>query len=790
MNTLKAFIVYRTYRIIENKSYVYLFGRLENGESFLTINLFKPYFYIKESDLKKANNIAKFDTQKTSFKNMNGEIVIKIILDIPKDVSTLRKAFENSDIPCYEADIRFTQRFLMKKGIFSTMNISGEFKKGHLVNRIYEEPELTPVDYEPKLEVLSIDIETAPNMKELYSISLKQGEKERVLFVRRDQETQVIEQLKELKYVEIFVDEKICLERLKELIIEWDPDIITGWNFIDFDLKVLKDFFEKYKLEFKFGRADWPNKLRIESEFFRDSKAEVPGRMVLDGIHILKSSFIQLDDYKLGTAAKELIGEKKLIEKDDKTNKVQKIVDAYNNNPKELCEYNLKDSDLVLKILKKKKLIELTILRSKLVGLTLESVRQSIASFDSVYIRRLNEKGLVAPSNLFKEKPEPIKGGFVMESKPGIYDNIIVMDFKSLYPSIIRTLNIDPVSYQPNKKLKNSNKEFVVTENKAVFKNEKGLLPNILEELWQQRDKAKKEKDYIKSSAIKVLMNSFFGVLASPNCRFFNMKIANAITHTGQFINKLTSKEIEKFGYEVIYADTDSCFVNPKTKDYEEAKKIGKKIEEEINDFLKKYVLKNYYRESFLELELEKVFKVLLMPTTRGGTGGAKKRYAGILVDKNGKEEIAFTGLEFVRKDWTEVSKKFQLKLLDLIFHKKEITTFVKEFVNDIKAGKYDDLLVYVKSLRKSTADYTKTTPPHVKAARIIEEHEKIIDNNIYYLITVDGPQPIKYKTSEIDYDHYIEKQIKPIADSVLMFYDTSFDDLMSGTKQKTLFGF
>lgn len=787
---MKAFIVDRTYRVIDNKSYVYLFGRLENGESFLTINHFKPYFYIKESDLSKANNIAKFDTEKSNMKTISQEAVIKVILDVPKDSSLVRKAFEDQSIPCFEADIKFTQRFLMDKEIFSTLNIEGDFKKGDWVNRIYEEPKLKPTNHDPNLRVLSIDIETAQDMKQLFSIALQQGNKKKVILVDNNYDEEQILQLSSLDYVDIAKSEEEAIIKFKEIFLELDPDILTGWNLIDFDLKVLKELFDKYKIDFKLGRANWPCRLRIESEFFRDSKADFPGRMILDGIHILKSSFIQLDDYKLGTAAKVFLNESKLIEED---NKVQDIIDSYNKNPKKLCEYNLKDADLVLRILKEKKLIDLTILRSKLVGLPLENVRQSIASFDSVYIRRMNKLGLVAPSTLFSDKPESITGGYVMEGVPGIYDNIIVLDFKSLYPSLMRTFNIDPISFQPNMQLENSNDEFVVTPNKAVFKNEQGLLPTILKELWDQRDQAKKDKDIVRSSAIKVLMNSFFGVLASPNCRFFSMEIANAITQTGQFINKLAGAQVEKLGYQVIYADTDSCFVNTKNTNYDEAKIIGEEIEKNINSFFKDHIPKTYHRESFLELELEKIFKVFLMPTTRGGTEGAKKRYAGLLIKNvEGKEieDIAFTGLEFVRKDWTKVSKKFQLTLLDLIFHKKEITSFVKEFVDDIKSGKYDDLLVYVKSLRKSTKDYTKTTPPHVKAARIIEEHEKIVDNNIYYYITKDGPQPIKYVTSEIDYDHYINKQIKPIADSVLMFYDTNFDDLMRGSKQKTLFGF
>jgi DNA polymerase-2 len=176
------------------------------------------------------------------------------------------------------------------------------------------------------------------------------------------------------------------------------------------------------------------------------------------------------------------------------------------------------------------------------------------------------------------------------------------------------------------------------------------------------------------------------------------------------------------------------------------------------------------------------------MPYGRGSTSGAKKRYAGTII-KDGKEEIKFKGLEFVRRDWTAVSKKFQLELLDRIFHKKEVVGYVKKFVDEIKNSKYDDLLVYRKALRKNLKEYTKTTPPHVKAARKLKEGE-LKSNIIAYLMTTEGPEALQKLEHNIDYDHYIQKQIKPIADSVLVFFDTNFDDLMEGSKQKSLFSF
>ena len=355
------------------------------------------------------------------------------------------------------------------------------------------------------------------------------------------------------------------------------------------------------------------------------------------------------------------------------------------------------------------------------------------------------------------------------------------MDFKSLYPSIIRTFNIDPLSFT-----KEETKDVVIAPNGAKFKNEEGILPSLIETLWNQRDLAKKENDLLASYAIKILMNSFYGVLANPNCRFFSVEIANAITHFGQFLIKLTTKEVETLGYKVIYGDTDSIFVDVNAKDLDDANKKGDEIQKFVNDFFNEYVTREYNRENKMELEFEKVFKKLMMPKARGSEEGSKKRYAG-LIEKKGKDNLEFTGLEFVRSDWTESAKKFQLKLLDLVFHDKPFDSFIQNFVKELKEGKHDEDLVYRKALRKDVSEYTKTTPPHVKAARLLD---KIESNIIKYYQTIDGPQPLQKLTSQIDYNHYIEKQIKPIAETILTFENKHFDDVIQREKQQGLGSF
>ncbi|MBS3117298.1 DNA polymerase II [Candidatus Woesearchaeota archaeon] len=766
---LRGFVTYPTYKLEDDGAYVYLFGRLENGESFLTKNKSDPYFFIKKKDGKKAEKLEEFPEivkriEKTNYRDFQGNNVIKIVLNNPKEVPRLRKKLEEEKVTCYEADIRFAYRFLMDKEIKGSLSIEGKYEKGKYVQRVYEEPVIKSATWEPKLKVLSIDIETNPDTTDIYSIALHTKSMKKALFVG-----------KKGGYAHAVVydtEEKALREFIRE-VQEIDPDIITGWNVIDFDLKIIYEKCKRYKIPFLVGRWEEPGTLRIENSFFIDSKADFQGRIVLDGIHVLKGSFVKLEDYKLNTAAKKFTNEEKLI--DETKDKYKEIKRMYEKDQQRLIDYNIKDALLVENILENSKTLALTIQRSLLTGMPLDRVNASIASLDFVYMIEARKRGLVLPSLDHHHKEHKTTGGYVKSTKPGIYDYVMVFDFKSLYPSIIRTFNIDPASYQPDSK-----KGDIKAPNGAVFKAEEGVLPHIIQRLTQEREKAKKEKNELARYAIKILMNSFYGVMASPNCRFYSPEIANAITHFGQYLIKLTSRKIEEEGYEVIYNDTDSVFVKSKAKDASEAARKGEKIQKDINMFYDKLIKDTYNRKNALELEFEKVYKKIILPKQRHAEAGAKKRYAGILV-KGKQEKLEFVGLEFVRSDWTKLARKFQQELYERIFREEDPQTYINQVVKDLQNGKYDDLLIYRKSIRKDVAEYTKTTPPHIKAARKLDKIESTV---IEYYMTEKGPEPVQKRKGKIDYKHYIEKQIKPIADSILVFFGRTFEDVIKGDKQ------
>ncbi|HII14751.1 MAG TPA: DNA polymerase II [Nanoarchaeota archaeon] len=762
---MKGFIVYTNYRLLDEKPYVFLIGRLENGEAFVTVSSYRPYFYIKEQDLKQAVKLDQFEHEKTQMKDFEGEKAARIFTQKPSDVPELRHLFESNGIKCYEADIRFAQRFLIDHELKGTVDIEGDYEYQDTL-RVYREPRLKTCEFWPELKVLSIDIETRRDAKELYAIALASKEKDTALIVSE----------KKVKGAVACKDEEELITKFLASVNEYDPDIITGWNLIDFDLKVLQERCRGYGMELAIGRGGKKCRLKIEADFMKTSKADAEGRIIIDGMQLLRDAFVKLEDYRLETAGRTLAGEGKLVKFTDKGREIEAM---FLENKQLLSEYNMQDAKLVLKILEKTNVLNIAVERSILTGMPIDRVSASIASFDSLYLREARKRGIVCPCASYAEKMERVKGAFVMEPKPGIYDNVIVLDFKSLYPSIIRTFNIDPASFAAGCKGKN----LVKAPNGACFRNEDGILPEVIQRLWEAREIARKRKDETARFAIKIHMNSIYGAMASPNCRFFNMDIANAITSFARQIIQASAAEIEKKKYGVLYSDTDSCFVVSRAKTPEEANEIGRGLAAEINEFYNGLVKKEFKRQSFLEMQFEKCFSKFLMPKLRKSETGAKKRYAGLYV-KNGKEAISITGLEFVRGDWTELAKRFQYELLDRLFHNKEILPFISEFVKKLQGGEFDSLLVYRKTARKNLDEYTKTTPPHIKAAR---KMEKVENNRIEYIMTEDGPEPMEKIEHKIDYGHYLKKQLKPIADSILTFFGQTFEDAAKGVKQQTL---
>ncbi len=1142
MPAQKGFIVYATYLATENETSVYLYGRLENRDSFVTINAIEPYFYLSEKDAKKNEQyLTKYKAEKTKLITFDKQEVVKISHPSHIELTKLTSFLHEKKINTYEADLKPHTRFIIDNDFKGTISITGDYEKAERIDRIYRQPELKPSEGKIKLRTLSLDIESDKELDKLFCIGLYSEKYKQVFIVSK----------KRLAHATPCADEAECLRKVRDKIIELDPDIITGWNLPDFDFPYLKKKYEEHNMPFDIGRDNSQIKMRQGADFFKKSTVTITGRQVLDGLSMIKDPFIKeapsiknidIKSWTLEDVSQAILGEGKLI---SGSNRHKKIESWFNEgNHQELVNYNLQDCKLAYDLLQKTKTLDLAMERSELTGVTLDKITGSVVAFDSLYIREATKRGLVSPTTRYSHKEESLKGGYVMDSNPGIYHNVLVLDFKSLYPSLIRTYNIDPASY-----LENPAKEKTVkAPNGAHFRNEDGILPGIIAKLHEAREKAKKENKEFASYAIKIIMNcfspdtevltenglkniekvsvgervycintknnqtelhpvtkkffypyagkmirikssvvdylvtpnhrflvdfgegyewkeaseliknkknfwlpehakitgklvseirleelcqkhgityrkkgnklqaapkhssinpifgiedwleflgwylseghiytskpkryagkaswrgktkvvminqkirdnrekieklltrmglkyckqsngisvnnhilanilekecgigsnskripdwaysldhsllislfnsmmlgdgdnrgdrystkcemlakdflrlihhigiygfvysdkfkylnedytmfrvqvnrnrgirphispkrnmsseefsgevlcievppyhtvlagrktklnfcgqSFFGVLANANCRYFSLDVANAITHFAQATIKLTAQKVREMGYEVIYSDTDSVFINTKLENKDKARKVGEELTEHINKFYTGYIKETYKRNSFLEIEFKRHYLSFMIPplraTEKSSKKGSKKRYAG-LIEEKGKEQLEIVGLEAIRGDWTEAAQEFQKQLLFSIFHRKEFVKFIRDFVSNLKAGKMDEKLVYRKSIRKSLEEYTKTTPPHVKAARKLEKLEGSV---IEYIITENGPEPIQKIKHKIDYEHYINKQIAPIANTLLFFFNKKFEEIIEGSSQTRLF--
>ncbi len=767
----RGFILTPTYRLVDDRPEVHLYAVLETGEPALVVDdRARPYFFVRAADAGAVRQAAPgASLAPTDLRTFAGEPVVRVEVDRPGDVPPLRTRLAAAGVVCFEADVRFAYRYLIDRGIRGAFAVEGPFQRGPGVGRVYRNPELAPAEFAPRLRVLAFDVETSLDGRQLYSIATAGAGGERVFLVGR----------RPVPGAEVVPDEAACLERFLAHVRATDPDVLTGWNVGDFDLPVLLRCARRSGVRLALGRTDEEPEIRRDQSFTREPRVLLPGRQVLDGLALLRSAFVKLDDYRLETAARAILGEGKLFGPEHRGAQIEA---AYRDDPASLAAYNLRDARLVLEILERTGLVELTVRRSLLTGMQLDRVGAQIAAVDFLYLQALRARGRVAPSVHAEGEGEAgeITGGLVLEPRPGLYRHILVFDFKSLYPSLIRTFNIDPLTYlAPDAAAARPPEAVIRTPGGAAFRrDEPGILPELVARLWEERARAREAGDAVRGQATKILMNSLFGVLGSPASRLFSPAVANAITTAGQHVIRLAAEAVAARGHRVIYGDTDSLFVDAGPDDpTARAEELRQAVEAEVAGHL----AREFGCRSHLELEFEKVYTRFFLPEVRSGATGSKKRYAGLVDDR-----LELVGLEAVRRDWSEVARRFQRELLARVFRDEPVAEFIRAFVADLRAGRFDGELAYRKAIRKPLEAYTKTTPPHVQAAR---KQLAPAGRIVAYVVTRAGPEAVGETTAPPDYDHYVTQQLRPIADQLLRWLGgPDFDELIGARRQLPLF--
>jgi DNA polymerase-2 len=699
--------------------------------------------------------------------HLDGTPVDAIYFAQQRDLQTFRQTTDE----LLESDIKPNDRYLMERFITTGFSATGT---SSVINGVstFVNPKLAPVDVKPALKALSVDIETRGSSDELFSIagSVMFGDatQNRVFMIGSG------DTINQNGYkLHFFNTERALLSAFFEWVNQEDPDLIIGWAIVNFDLNFIDRKCKSLGIDMLLGRGHERAAVLAPTTPGQPRMARLPGRAVLDGIDLLKAGFWSFSSFSLDNVAHELLGEGKLIGTNE--DKVASINRLFDEDKPSLANYNIKDCQLVNDIFVKANLIDFAVERANLTGLAIDRLGGSVAALDNLYLPRLHRHGFVAPDVSSDNSGLGSPGGYVLDSLPGIYKNVLVLDFKSLYPSIIRTFKIDPMG------LAQPGEDPVPGFMEANFSRTQYILPDLIESLWQARDDAKQHNNKALSQAIKIIMNSFYGVLGSSGCRFHSHQLASSITRRGHDIIMQSRDKIETLGYKIIYGDTDSLFVllgDNHTK--KSAQQIGTRLTDTLNAWWLKKLQSEFNLECHLEIEFETHYTRFLMPTVRGMPTGSKKRYAGLVLDDTNTSHLVVKGLEAVRTDWTPLARDFQKALFELIFNDQPFQDYVRQTASDLLAGEFDDQIVYRKRLRRNVEDYKKNVPPHVRAARKLRKPGRWIN----YVITRNGPEPAGLLTAAPDYDHYLTKQLAPAADGILKFMGTSFSQITDAQMQ------
>lgn len=768
--TLRAFLLGRDWRDAAEGIELRYWLASDAGPVQVRVSGERSVFFLPEEEVQAHKAVLQgpgVQCRPLALRDFAGRQVVGIYCRSYRQARQLAEDLRGRGAEPLEADINPADRFLMERFIAGGVELHGELQHRGGALQMHN-PRWRPAAFEPDLRMLSFDIETAMDGLQLFSIAVHatgRGAEVRRVFMLGEGAEQ--------PWVEAFADQRGLLQAFLAWLREDDPDVLVGWNVVGFDCWFLQRLADQLGLTLAMGREGAAVVWReLEGEADRRS-ARIPGRLLLDGIEWLRAAFYRFESFSLQAVAGELLGQGKLIHGSDRGGEIARL---FREDKTALANYNLRDCELVTEIFRHTRLLSFALARSSLTGLNPDRSGGSVASFDNLYLPRLHRSGYVAPNASRTSLHSP--GGFVLDSRPGIYDHVLVLDFKSLYPSIIRTFRVDPLGLARGVSGELSDAETVPGFLEARFAREGHILPELLQGLWQQRDAARAAGDAPLGQAIKILMNSFYGVLGSPGCRFFDPRLASSITLRGHEILQRTREQIEARGHQVIYGDTDSVFVwVAEARDDTAAEAAGRELERGLNQWWRDEIARHFGLESALQLEFETHYRRFLMPTIRGSEKGSKKRYAG-LVRRDGRDELVFKGLESVRTDWTRLAREVQGELYRRIFLQQPWQDYLRGITAALLAGERDADLVYRKRLRRRLDDYQRNVPPHVQAARLCAGRGLPVPGRgdwVEYVITTAGPEPAAVREASLDYQHYLERQLAPVADGILGFLDTSF---------------
>jgi DNA polymerase I/DNA polymerase-2 len=809
------------YTLAGSRGVVRLYCKDSKGKTILVLDSnFDPYFYVmskegKASELKKK--IEELDTEKIEAKILKAEVVeriwqgeksklIKIIIDNPRRIPDVRDAIKDwKEVEeTFEYDIPFYKRYILDKQIEPTcwISVEGEEIKtkmeNYQVDKTIKANSVKAVKSEKEIEfrVLAFDTEFIEEngKSKLIMLSLvgNGGYKKVLTSHHWDRKPD---------YVEVVKDEKDLIEKFIKAVSEHDPDFLCSYNGDNFDFPKLKERCDELKISLKLGRDDTAVYVVRRG---RISSAKTRGRMHIDLFnfidHILSAS-MRSEVLTLDEVAQELLGVGK------KEMKYKEMVEIWSKKEQmeRLAEYSLHDSVLTSKLAEH--ILPQIFALCKLTGqLPFDAARYTYSQLvETFYMKRAFADNVLIPNRpkaeeIEKRRIAPVyRGAIVIEPKKGIHSDVLVFDFRSLYPTIIVTHNIDPWTF--NCKHEECKKNRVPEEKWHFCTKKNGFIPKYLEDLIKTRQQVKTQMKKVRKDsddcrrldneqyALKIIANASYGYFGFFGSKWYRRECGAAAAAWGRYYICSVIEEAKKFGFEIIYGDTDSLMMRyPETLSQAKIREIGKKFEKIINDKL----------PGIIELEFRDLYEGGIFVARQKGEVGAKKRYA--LIDYKGNLEVR--GFETVRRDWCELSKRIQRQVLTIILREKNPTKavqLVRDTIKKIKEGKVvlEELTIFEQITRPLTA--YEAIGPHVKAAQKAKARGRPVGEGtvVGFVITKgsgsisDRAEPVEdVKPNKYDPDYYIEHQILPAAMRVLKALGYNEQEVLSGKIQKKLEGF
>ncbi|WP_248515322.1 DNA-directed DNA polymerase [Salinarchaeum laminariae] len=835
---------------------VHVFGRTSEGvREHVRVRGFRPYFYAPVASVA-PDSLASYDgivDYEEGYESIRGDELLKIFGRTPRDVGQVRDEFDH-----YEADVLFPNRLLIDKGIESGIRVparrDGRDSGGEREPITIHHDEIQPVEVvaEPRVHTLDIEVDDRHGFPE-------DGEEPIVCLTTHDsvrdeyvgwifpgEDAQWSGDLDELEYdpitddaaieVRAFESEAAMLESYLAYVEETDPDVLTGWNFDDFDMPYVLD-----RLEELDGRFDVDEDLSIErlsrvDEVWRSNwgAPDVKGRVVFDLLYAYqRTQFSELDSYRLDAVAEEELG----VGKERYTGD---LGDLWEQDPERLLEYNVRDVELCVELDRKQDVIAFWDEVRTFVGCKLEDATTPGDAVDMFVLHKVNGE-FVLPSK-GQQESEEYEGGAVFDPITGVREMVSVLDLKSLYPMCMVTTNASPETKVDPERY--DGETFVAPNGTHFRKEPDGIIREMVDELLTERETKKAARnehdptsaDYDRfdrqQAAVKVIMNSLYGVLGWERFRLYDKEMGAAVTATGREVIEFTEQAANELGRDVVYGDTDSIMLElGGDVSTETAIEQSFEIEEHINDSYDEFASEELNAQDHrFQIEFEKLYR-------RFFQAGKKKRYAGHIVWKEGKsvDDVDITGFEYQRSDIAPVTKEVQLEVIDMIVRGEaidDVTDYVHERIEEFKSGQADPADIGIPGGIGKRLDNYDTDTAQVRGAKFANmllgtnfdrgskpkrlyledvhptffrrlENERGFnpqENDLYLQFkrdveAGDGVICIEYADQlpeefEIDWEKMLDKTLKGPIERILEALDVSWEEVESGQEQTGLSGF